>query len=167
MGRSSTTSATTGTGTGQPKGVIPAATVGKTAAAQNALTYEELLDLVHSVDAGYRNSPAFGLMLHDTTLAALRKLKDTGGHYIFAAGAAGVPSTILNYKYTVNNSMAQLSSGAGSKVIAAGDFARYFVRDVTGLTIVRAVELFAASGLVGFRIYSRHDGNLADLNSVK
>jgi HK97 family phage major capsid protein len=167
IGRSFNSYGTTGTGTGQPKGFITAATVGKTAAANNAITYEELLDLVHSVDAGYRNSPSFGLQLHDTTLAAIRKLKDSAGSYVFAAGAAGAPSTILNYRYTVNNAMAQLSSGVGSKVIAAGDFSRYFVRDVTGITIIRATELFAASGLVGFRIFSRHDGNLADVNAVK
>jgi HK97 family phage major capsid protein len=167
IGRAFNSFATTGTGTGQPKGFITAATIGKTAALTNAITYEELLDLIHSVDAGYRNSPAFGLQLHDTTLAAIRKLKDGNGSYVFAAGAAGAPSTILNYKYTVNNAMAQLSSGVSSKVIAAGDFSRYFVRDVTGVTIIRATELFAASGLVGFRIFSRHDGNLADVNAVK
>jgi HK97 family phage major capsid protein len=167
IGRSFNGYATTGTGTGQPKGFVTAATIGKTAALTNAFTYEELLDLIHSVDAGYRNSPAFGLQLHDTTLSAIRKLKDGAGSYIFAAGAAGAPSTILNYRYTVNNAMAQLSSGVSSKVIAAGDFSRYFVRDVTGITIIRATELFAASGLVGFRVFSRHDGNLADVNAVK
>jgi HK97 family phage major capsid protein len=167
IGRSFNSYATTGTGIGQPKGILTAAGVGKTAAANNAVAYEEILDLVHSIDAGYRNAPGFRMMFHDTTLAAIRKLKDGDGRYIFAAGAAGAPSTILDHRYVVNNSMPQLSSGAGSKVIAAGDFARYFVRDVTGVIVRRAEELFIGQGLVGFRVFSRHDGNVVDANSIK
>lgn len=167
IGRAFNSYATTGTGTGQPKGFLTAGTLGNTATSVNAITYEEVLDLIHKVDAGYRNAPNFGLQFHDTVLASLRKLKDGSGSYIFAAGAAGAPSTILDYKYTVNNAMPQLSDGAGSKVIAAGDFARYFVRDVTGPIVRRADELFIGSGLIGFRVFSRHDGNLTDTNAVK
>lgn len=167
IGRAFNAYSTTGTGVGQPKGVLTAATAGKTAASTSAMTYEELLDLIHSIDAGYRNSPNFKLMFHDTTLAAIRKLKDGSGAYIFSAGAAGAPSRVLDYAYTVNNDMPQLSSGTGAKVVAAGDFGRYFVRDVTGVNVVRATELFAGSGLVGFRIFSRHDGNLTDTNAIK
>lgn len=167
IGRAFNTYATTGTGTGQPRGFLVAGTAGKTAAANNAIAYEELLDLIHSVDAGYRNSPNFRLTFHDTTLAAIRKLKDTSGQYIFAAGAAGAPARVLDYAYVVNNAMPQLSDGINSKVVAAGDFARYFVRDVTGVTVVRATELFVGSGLVGFRVFSRHDANLTDANAIK
>ncbi|MEM6560033.1 MAG: phage major capsid protein [Planctomycetota bacterium] len=167
IGRSFNKYATVGTGTGQPKGILTAATLGKTAASTSAIAYEELLDLVHSVDAGYRNSGSFRLMFHDTTLAAIRKLKDGSGRYLFAAGAAGAPSTVLDYRYVVNNAMPELSDGAGSKVIAAGDFNRYFVRDVTGVIVRRADELFIGDGLIGFRVFSRHDGQLTDTNAVK
>jgi HK97 family phage major capsid protein len=167
IGRAFNNYATTGTGTGEPKGILTAATLGKTAASQTAITYDELLDFVHSIDAGYRNSPNFKLMLHDTTLAAIRKLKDNAGSYIFSAGAAGAPARVLDIPYVVNNAMPQLTSGTGSKVIAGGDFGRYFVRDVTGVTVVRANELFVGSGLVGFRVFSRHDANLTDANALK
>lgn len=167
IGRSFNSFATTGTGVGQPKGFLTAGTSGKTAALTTAFTFEELLDLVHAIDAGYRNQPNFRLTFHDTTLAAIRKLKDGDGRYLFAAGAAGAPSTVLDYKYVVNNDMPQLSAGANAKVLAAGDFGRYFVRDVTGVNIVRATELFAGSGLVGFRVFSRHDANLTDANAIK
>lgn len=167
IGRAFNTFATTGTGTGQPKGFLVAGTAGKTAASTSAITYEELLDLIHSVDAGYRNSPQFRLQFHDTTLSALRKLKDQSGAYIFAAGSAGAPARVLDYAYVVNNAMPQLSDGANAKVVAAGDFGRYFIRDVTGVTVVRATELFVGQGLVGFRVFSRHDSNLTDANAIK
>lgn len=156
IGRAFNAYATTGTGVGQPKGFLTAGTLGKTAAASNAITFDDVLDLVHSVDAGYRNSPNFRLTFHDSTLAALRKLRDGNGSYIFAAGAAGAPARVLDVPYVVNNDMPTLAAGTGSKVIAAGDFGRYFIRDVTGVTVVRATELFIGSGLIGFRVFSRH-----------
>jgi HK97 family phage major capsid protein len=167
IGRAFNRFSTVGTGTGQPQGVVTAAGVGKTAASTSAIAYEELLDLQHSLDAAYRANPAFRFMLHDTTLAACRKLKDSSGRYIFAAGAAGAPSTLLDVGYQVNNHMPELSDGAGSKVILAGDFGRYTVRDVTNAVIIRASELFSGQGLIGFRLFSRHDGRVTDANAFK
>jgi HK97 family phage major capsid protein len=105
--------------------------------------------------------------LHDTTLAAWRKLKNGNGQYIWAAGVAGAPANILDFPYVVNNDMPQLTSGAGSNVAAFGDFSRYFIRDVTTPIVVRADELFIGQGCVGYKVFSRHDGNLADTNAVK
>jgi HK97 family phage major capsid protein len=56
---------TTGTGAAQPKGIVTAATVGKTTASATAIKYDELVDLVHSVDPAYRNGPSVGFMFHD------------------------------------------------------------------------------------------------------
>ena len=167
IGRAFNAYSTTGTGSGQPQGVVTASTAGKVAASTSAVVYDELLDLIHAVDAAYRNLPSFSLMLHDTTLAALRKLKDSAGAYIWSAGAAGAPNQILGYRYTVNNAMPQLSDGASSKVLLAGDFGRYMVRDVTGPFITRAVEKFSDDGLIGFKVDSRHDGKLADSSAIK
>lgn len=167
IGRGFLDYSTTGTGTGQPTGVLTSASTGKTAASTSAITYDDLLDLLHSVDSGYRNSGRAKWMLHDTTLAAIRKLKDGEGRYIFAAGAAGAPSSILDYGYVCNNAIPTLASGAGSKVIAYGDFSRYFIRDVATPAIQRANELFISDGLVGFKVWSRHDGILTDTAAVK
>ena len=117
--------------------------------------------------AGFRAPAGPTHQLHDTTLAAIRKLKDGNGRYIWSPGEAGLPSRILDFPYVVNNDMAQLTSGVNSAVAAIGDFSRYFVRDVTTPWIVRADELFISSGLVGYKVFSRHDGNLADTAAVK
>lgn len=167
IGRALNTYTTTGTGSGQPKGFVTAAGVGKTAALTNAINYEELIDFIHSLDAAYRNTGKAVVQFHDTTLAAIRKLKNGAGMYIWSAGAAGAPANILDFPYVVNNDMAQLTSGADSVVAAFGDFTRYFIRDVTAPWIVRADELFISDGLIGYKVFSRHDGNLADTNAVK
>lgn len=158
---------TTGDGNNKPRGILLDALLGHTAAATNAIVHDEIIDLVHSVDRAYRADPSFKLMLHDLTLAAIRKLKDGDGRYIWGAGTAGEPSRILEYQYQVNNDMPHLGGGAGSEVMLAGCFSKYAVRDVTQTVVVRADELFIGDGLIGFRLYSRHDGLLTQPKAVK
>lgn len=167
IGRALNTYSTTGTGSGQPHGVMVGATVGKTAASTSAITYEELLDLIHSVDAAYRRDPSCRIMVSDLTLKAIRKLKDGDNRYLFQPGTAGEPNTILGYGYVVNNDVAELSDGASSLVAAFGAFNRMVVRHVTGMTVIRAVEKFAEFGLVGFLVRSRHDSRLTDSAAIK
>src|SRR6185312_4367995 len=106
-------------------GVVTASTLGKTAAAVAAVTYDEIIDLIHSVDPAYRQSPKVRFMFNDLTLAAIRKLKDGDGSYIWTMGdiQGGVPGTIFGYKYSVNQAMASL--GAAAKVMLFGDFGKY------------------------------------------
>ncbi|MDB5295012.1 MAG: capsid protein [Phycisphaerales bacterium] len=165
IGRKFNTASTTGTGSGQVQGFAAAAATGKTAAAVAAIAYDELIDLEHSVDPAYRSSGRCRFMLHDLTLAAIRKLKDTAGQYIWAAGLAGQPSALLGYGYTVNNDMAV--PAASAKSVAFGDFSKYHVRDVIGMDVVIAKELFIENGLYGYKVFSRHDGILTDSKALK
>jgi HK97 family phage major capsid protein len=158
---------TTGTGTGQPQGIVTASTLGVTAAATNAITYDEVVSLVHSVDPSYRANPGFGLMMHDLTFAAIRKLKDSAGRYIFSAGENGAPETILGYRYFINNDMAQLSSGVSSKVMLAGDFNRFLVRNVAAMTWIRDPYTLATRNQVQFTGFMRVDSKLLIPSAVK
>jgi HK97 family phage major capsid protein len=167
IGRYFNAETTNGDGTGEPEGFLVGGTSGATSASNNAIDYEDLLDLVHSVDPAYRASGRCVFMFSDLTLAAIRKLKDGDNRYVFSPGEAGVPGSILGYRYIVNNNMPELSAGVSSKVVAFGDFSKYFVRDVTTPDIVVARELFAGDGLVGYRVLSRHDGKLTDAKAVK
>jgi HK97 family phage major capsid protein len=45
---------TTGTGVGEPHGILTAAPLGHTAASAAAITFDELMDLEHSIDPAYR-----------------------------------------------------------------------------------------------------------------
>ena len=59
FGRGQNAHFTTGTGTGQPRGVVTdAANSGITAAAANVITWQEVLNLIHSVDIAYRSGKA-------------------------------------------------------------------------------------------------------------
>lgn len=163
---------TTGTGTGQPKGLITAATVGKTAATGGATTvsYDDLVDLEHSVDPVYRAGLSVGYMMHDSTVKALRKLKDTQGRPIFVPGyeqgnPGGAPDRLLGRPIYINQDVAAMAANAVS--IAFGDFSKYLIREVMDLTLFRMADSgFLLNGQIGFVAFNRQGGNLIDVGGA-
>lgn len=158
---------TTGTGTGAPNGIVTASTLGRTAASTTAFTADEIIDLEHSIDVAYRQSPSFGFMFHDLVLAAIRKLKDGQGNYLWAAGnyQQGVPATINGRRFWVNNAMSSAFT-TGQRLIIAGDFKKYFVRKV-GAPLVGAIQdkdFWPGFGVAG---WIRFDGELMDTTAVR
>ncbi len=159
IGRITNQMFTTGTGTSQPQGVITAASVGKTGVAgqTTSVIYDDLVDLIHSVDPGYRDGANF--MMNDSSLRNLKKLKDTTGAPIWVPGVAyKEPDTILGYNYTINQDMATMAANA--KSIAFGNFKNYYIRNVMNLLMVRFGEKFMDQGQIGFLGFSRQDGRL-------
>jgi len=173
LGRITNTHYTVGTGTGQPFGVMARAGAGKTGTTGQTLTviYDDLIDLIHSVNRAYRSRGA-RFMLRDTTVAAIRKLKDTSGRPIWNPGdnesiSGGAPSTICGYPYTVNDDVAAMAANA--KSIAFGDFSQFVIRDVAGSTSLRRFDdsAFALNGQVGFCGWMRTGSNLLDTAAVR
>lgn len=156
---------TIGDGSGDPNGVVTAATSALTAASATIVSPDELIDLAYSVNVAYH--PVSNFMFNQTTLAECRKMKDSDGRYIWQAGdfRAGVPSTILGFTYRVNSAMP--NTAAGLKSVLFGDFSKYFTRTVEGVAVKRLVERYADYNQVGFIAYARFGGNLMDVNAVK
>lgn len=157
---------TTGTGTGQPQGVVVGSALGVTAASATAITADEVIDLVHSVGYLYRSRAKF--MMHDTTLRELRQLKDGEGRYLWSidGGLNGSPTgSLLGYPVITNNSMAEIATG--NKTVLFGDFSYYVVADWAGVGMQRLDELYAGTGEVGFRGYRRLDGNVILSAAIK
>jgi HK97 family phage major capsid protein len=169
IGRAGNKALTTGTGAGQPNGIVTASAQGVVAAANNAITADEIMDLEHSVDPAYRGSPRTRWMFHDTTFKAIRKLKDGQGNFLWQLGdiRAGAPSTLLGHPYSINNAMADVGSGVSSRVIVFGDFNKYIVRRVRDFSLIVMRERFAELLQVGFLAWNRIDGELADTAAVK
>lgn len=161
IGRATNQYFTTGTGSGQPQGVVTGAVLGKTGAngQTTSVTYDDLVDLIHSVDPAYRRQAQF--MFHDSTLKAIKKLKDSQQRPLWQPGLTqGEPDTLLGYSYVINNDVPQMAASA--KSILFGDFSYYFIRDVLGIQLLRLEEKYADYLQVGFLAFSRHDGILAD-----
>lgn len=171
MGRGSERGYTTGSGTGQPRGFVTASTVGVAAATGSAtsITYDQLVDLEHSVNRAYRRNGRFAF--NDNTLKFIRKIKDDHGLPIFVPGyqagvPGGAPDTILNKRYEINDYMADL--GASAKPVAFGDFSKYVIRDVMQMLLLRFEDSkYMENGQVAFLAWMRSGGNLIDVNAVK
>lgn len=166
LGRIANLQLTTGSGSSAPNGIVTASGLGKTAAATAAFTWDELLDLEHSVDPAYRQAPSVGYMFNDSTLLAARKLKDGQGNYLWQAGnvEAGIPNRFNGRRYWINQDMPSL--GAAAKVMLFGDMQRYFVRKV-GQPLVGAIQdkdFWPGFGMAG---YVRFDGELSDAGAIK
>jgi len=164
LARKGNTLLTTGDGTGDPNGIVTAASTGKTAASATAIVFDEMIDLEHSIDEAYRANA--GYMFRDSTLQAIRKLKDGDGNYIWTAGnvQGGVPNRINGYPYRVNPAMAAIATT--NKTIAFGDFKAYYVRKV-GQPLIAAIQdkdFWPGFGIAG---YWRIDGELSDTSAVK
>lgn len=157
---------TIGTGTGQPTGIVTAATLGATASAEDAITFDELIELEHSVDPAYRQSGNCRFMFHDGTLKQLKKLKDDQNRPLWLPGVAvKEPDTILGYSYTINQHMPTLATAA--KTVLFGDFSKYLIRDVMAVSLFRLTDSkYTEKGQVGFLAFSRHDGNLIDVGGA-
>lgn len=165
IGRIQNTHFTTGDGSSKPRGVVTASTLGKTAAGAAAITYDELVDLMHSVDPAYQNSARW--MLNFTTLGLIRKLKDSANMPVWAPMANGVPDTILGRPYIINQDIPAATTGL--KSVLYGDFSNYHIRDAGGVVLLRLEERYAEKLQVGFLGFLRSDGDLVDAgtNPVK
>ena len=156
----------TGNGTGKPTGLLHAtngAGTGVTTSG-NTPTADEIFDLVHSIKSVYRRKAVF--LLNDSTLKAIRKLKDGQGQYLWQPGLKeGQPDMLLNYRIATSPFMPEID--AGNKVILFGDFKSYWIADRQGRSFQRLNELYAATGQVGFRATQRVDGRLVLAEAMK
>jgi HK97 family phage major capsid protein len=156
---------TTGTGSSAPNGIVTASSAGKTAASATAITADEIIDLLHSVDPAYRQSPKARFMFNDSTLATIRKLKDGQGNYLWQMGdvTAGQPGTLLGYRFSINPSMDSIATA--KKVVLFGDFGKYYVRKVGGPVVgVMRERFWPDLGIAGL---IRFDGEIGQSAAVK
>ena len=153
-----------GNGTARPTGILLSAETGITAATSTAITTDEIIDLYHSLRSPYRKKAVF--MANDSTIKAIRQLKDLNGMYMWQPGLKeGQPDTLIGNPIYASSYMPEI--GAGNKPLIFGDMSYYWIADRQGRTFQRLNELYAATGQVGFRTFQRVDGKLILPEAVK
>lgn len=173
VGRITNRHFTTGTGTGQPRGIVTASSSGKIGTTGQTLTvgYDDLVDLLESVDEAYQLAGSCKFMFAQTVRKLLRKLKDTAGRPIWTPGyeagiTAGAPDLLLGKEVALNNDMP--APAANAKSIIYGDLSKYMIRDSMQVNLMRFDDsAFASKGQVGFLAFMRCGGNLTDTDAVK
>lgn len=175
LGRITNKHFTTGTGSSQPNGLVTAASSGKVGTTGQTATviYDDLVDLEHSVDPAYREAPACGFMMNDSSVKVVRKIKDSTGRPIFVPGyesgvpgvSGAAPAQLLGRPITINQNVAAMAANA--KSILFGDFSKYVIRDVMQVEMFRFTDsAYAKKGQVGFLAWMRAGGNLIDVGGA-
>lgn len=152
-----------GDGNGKPKGMLADAETGVTTSGAS-MTSDDIIDLIYSLKRPYRKNASF--MMNDSTIAAIRKLKDNNNNYIWQpAYQAGEPDRLLGY--TLHTSAFFPEKAAGKVALAFGDYSYYNIGDRGSRSMQQLKELFAGNGMVGYLMKERVDGLLLLPEAVK
>ncbi|WP_170964144.1 phage major capsid protein [Agromyces tardus] len=165
--------AITGTGTGQPRGVLTDATLGVTGPTGTATSFgaqttagqggDLLIDLAGSLAEPYARSQSAAWLMRNSTLNAIKKLRDSTGNYVFSPEVipgSGSSGTLLGRPVYTDPTMPAMAANAKSVVF--GDISRYWVRQVNGLRFERSSDFAFDKDLITFRGLARLDGALVD-----
>lgn len=159
FGRGVNEDLTIGDGTGKPKGIVTAAKACDTNAAAAAISLDNIIDLIKSVNSAYAKTGKF--MFNRNTLWELAKIKDQNGRYIWQEGAKdGTPATLFGKQYILNDDVADI--GAGNASVLFGDLNKYKIRMVKSFKVIRLNELLAEYLSIGLFGFARVDGTLLD-----
>ena len=161
------TSFVSGNSVGQPEGLLTNSSVSEVNSGNGtALLADGLITLVHSIKSEYAANGTF--VFNRTTLAAIRKLKDTAGQYVFQAGMSlqgGVPNTILGFPYVQATDMPDVAANAFP--VLFGDFSRaYMIVDRVALAVQRDPFTQATSGNVRYVARRRVGGQVVQAEAI-
>ena len=153
-----------GSGVGQPQGLVPNVTVGKEAAATDALTADELIELYFAVLPEHRARGTW--LMNDRTWSAVRKLKDGEQRYLVGDLGSGADARLLGRPVVIDPNVPEVEADA--RPILFGDHSSaYVIREAGPLRIERSDEIYFANDLVAWRFLWRLDGRVLDPQAVK
>jgi HK97 family phage major capsid protein len=167
-----------GNGTNKPKGFLAYTTIdnddwewgkigyvptGAAGAFPSTNPSDILVDLVYSVNAGYRQNGAF--VMNRKTQSTIRKFKDTAGNYLWQPPAvAGGRASLMTFPVVEAEDMPDVA--ANSYSVAFGDFNRgYLIVDRAGVTVLR--DPYTAKPYVLFYTTKRVGGGVQDFDAIK
>ena len=145
----------TGNGVQKPLGLFTASDDGistsRDVAGANTATKiaaDTLIDVKYKLKAAYHSRARW--IMHRDVMAAIRKLKNGDGQYIWQAGIqGGAPDRILDLPYTLSE-YAPSTMTANLYVGILGDFRYYWIAEALDMQLQRLAELYAETNQTGF-----------------
>ena len=132
--------------------------------AANAITFEDIKDLIAAVPAQYRNGSSF--IMANGTMLELQKLREYAYDASHFAGylwqpslIAGQPDTLVGYPVYTDESCPEHGDGTTQRICAFGNWKyAYEIYDRQGMIIKILDQPYAESGLVAYLAISRVGG---------
>ncbi len=178
---------TVGTGSSQPQGINDTSSTGWAStntgniinqgvqlaedAGATAITGDNIIDCVHAVPAQYRTGN-FKMLLSDTALKTIRKIKVNTNDYVWKIGAAadltgGLPATIYGIPYVVGAHVASTQGATstttavrGNAFVTVGNFDFFEIFDRTGMSSMVDPYTAAASQQSTLYVWMRTDSRI-------
>ena len=126
----------TGTGTGQPKGIVTAATTAVTTAAIATYAIADVYSLQAAIPPRFRSGSAnLAAIANVSIINKTRQFDTAGGASYWTNLGAGQPETVIGMPLFESTTMAGTTT-TGSKIVVAGDFSQYQIVDRVGMTVL-------------------------------
>ncbi|MCF6344641.1 MAG: phage major capsid protein, partial [Devosiaceae bacterium] len=122
-----------------------------------------LIDLVYALKSGYRQNASW--VMNRSTQAAIRKLKDADGNYIWQPSLTpNGRASLLGFELVEAEDMPDIANDSTS--IAFGDFRRgYLIVDRRGVNVLR--DPYSSKPYVLFYTTKRVGGGVSDFDAIK
>ena len=123
---------------------------------------DQIIDLIQTPKSQFRSNGRF--VMNRRTVAAVRKLKDGDGRYLWRPGGNGEAQTIFGYPVTELEDMPDIATGKAA--MAFGDFRRgYLIVDRQGSQVLR--DPYSAKPYVLFYTTKRVGGGVQNFDAIK
>lgn len=153
----------TGTGVGQPLGIVGNVTADETLDVSNVIDYDDLTDLEGRLDPAYEQNAKW--VMNKGTWTAIRQIVDGAGRpLILRSDESGMGSqpakTLLGYPVVIDQAMPDLTTATG-RFLVLGDLREaYVTRRVHELAIVVDPYSRSVNGQVQYSGWERADGTV-------
>ncbi|MFF7361084.1 phage major capsid protein [Streptomyces sp. NPDC008125] len=152
----------TGTGTGQPRGILTDASPANATFATtdtDTTVSDALIDLFYEVPSSYRANAKF--VVNDLRAAQMRKLKGADGQYLWQSSVqVGAPDTF-------NGKAVETDEGMPVDKVLFADLSKYRVRFSGPLRVDRSTDVKFSTDQIVYRFLQRADGLLVDTRGAK
>jgi len=151
-----------GTGTGQPVGLLTSTQIKEVTSA--ALNADTIIDLFYSLPTFHAQNGTF--VMNRNTLAAVRKMKDSHGAYIWQESIReGQPGTLLGRP--VVEAVDMPDPAKNKTPILFGDLSGYRIMDRIGFEILVDPYTLATKGMTRFHARRRVGGDVTNPDRLK
>jgi HK97 family phage major capsid protein len=161
----------TGSGSGQPQGVVNGATTVVTTATTTVIALADVYAVQAALPPRFRNAPGAAWVANVAIINKIRQLDTAGGSSFWTNLGKGQPETLLGAPIYESTTM---SASVATTTLEAifGDFGQYIIVDRVGVSmiyepLVKGTGGILPGGQAGWFMFWRVGGNLSTVNGFR
>ena len=153
-----------GDGNGKPTGLLHQTSVGWVSEKAGDITYDDILNLIHSVKSPYRKNAVL-VMSEDAITKLLSIIHYHGDSPWDVSLKDGTTKTLFGYPVYTTNYLDRVLPG--TKPVLFGDFSYFWIGERGKRSVKRLIERYADTGQVAYITTERIDAKLVLPESIK